>query len=89
MQVVVSSALCVHVPDAEDLSVWDTSRLDAGTRLLCQAISGVCARPVPGEMLKKTQKRRQPKKAVCRGREYPLPETSESITSKHRGPGSC
>lgn len=51
MQVVVSSALCVYVPDAEDLSVWDTSRLDAGTRLLFQAISGVCARPVPGEML--------------------------------------
>lgn len=48
---VVSSALCVYVPDAEDLSVWDTSRLDAGTRLLFQAISGVCARLVPGEMM--------------------------------------
>lgn len=71
MKVVVSSALCVYVPDAEDLAVQDTSRLDVGTKLLCQAISGVCVRPVPGEMLKKIQNRRPSKKAVCRGKRVP------------------
>lgn len=71
MKVVVSSALCVYVPDAEDLGVWDTSRLDAETKLLCQPVSGICVRPVPGEMLKKTENRRQPKRAVCRGKAVP------------------
>lgn len=73
MKVVVSSALCVYVPDAEDLDVWDTSRLATGTKLLCQAISGGYVRPVPGEMLKEIQNRRQPqKKQYVGGREYPL-----------------
>lgn len=35
MKVVVSSALCAYVPDAEDLGVWDSSRLDVGTKQLC------------------------------------------------------
>lgn len=43
------------------------------TKLLCQAISGICVRPVPGEKLKKKiQNIKQPKKAVCGGKRAPL-----------------